>query len=435
MFADFEKKKPHVAVVGLGYVGLPLALGLAKHMPVTGFDISERRVQELKQGQDYNREMEEAVLRATSCRFTSDENDIAACTVFIVTVPTPIDANNEPDLTAVRQATAQVGRHLKAGDIYVLESTVYPGVTEDVCGAILEKASGLKSGVDFFLGYSPERINPGDTRHTVETITKVVAGQNAQVTDFLAAIYGSVNHGNVFKAASIKVAEASKAIENAQRDINVAFINEITMVLNKLGLCAHEVLDAARTKWNFLPFTPGLVGGHCIGVDPYYLARCAQNLGHEPEVILSGRRINDGMGAFVAERLDHLWRERRTGKARQARVLVLGFTFKENINDIRNTKVVDIIARLKALGHTVVVHDPHADAHSVAEEYGVDLLSTLAGAGLFDCLMLAVGHTIYAEMTDKTIKDLLGPEGGIIYDIKGLWRARTFKPPFVYQCI
>ncbi|MCK6418050.1 MAG: nucleotide sugar dehydrogenase [Alphaproteobacteria bacterium] len=435
MFPDFQKQKPHVAVVGLGYVGLPLALGLAKHMPVTGFDISARRVQELKRGEDSNRETDAAELRATSCRFTSDENDIGDCSVFIVTVPTPIDAHNEPDLTAVRQATAQVGRHLKKGDIYVLESTVYPGVTEDVCGKILEDVSGLKCGVDFFLGYSPERINPGDTEHTVETITKVVSGQTSVVTEFLAAIYGSVNRGNVFKATNIKVAEASKAIENAQRDINVAFINEITMVLNKLGLCSHDVLDAARTKWNFLPFTPGLVGGHCIGVDPYYLARCAQNLGHEPEVILSGRRINDGMGAYVAERIDRIWNERTSPAGPRARVLLLGFTFKENINDIRNTKVVDIIARLKALGHTVVVHDPHADPHMVAEEYGVELLTTLAAAGPFDCLALVVAHEIYAKMSDQTFADLLGGKGGIIYDLKGLWRRRSFGPEFAYQCI
>ena len=283
----YTLKNMKIAVVGLGYVGMPLAVALAKYGDVVGYDVNTTRIEELKEGLDSNREIRQSVLRASTCQFTDHIGDIADAQIYIVTVPTPIDKNNEPDLTIVEKASAAIGAILKKGDIVIYESTVYPGVTEDVCSPILEKESGLKSGKGFFLGYSPERINPGDEEHTVENITKVVAAQTDEVANLLVELYGQMNNGNIFKAKDIKTAEASKAIENAQRDINIAFINEVTMLLNKMGLSSHDVIEAARTKWNFLPFTPGLVGGHCIGVDPYYLAKSALDVGHQPEVILA----------------------------------------------------------------------------------------------------------------------------------------------------
>ncbi|MBL8663772.1 MAG: nucleotide sugar dehydrogenase, partial [Candidatus Odyssella sp.] len=287
-----------IAVVGLGYVGLPLAVALARHFPVLGYDLDARRVEELKRAYDRTNEVDEAALKTTAARFSAAAGDLAAADFYIVTVPTPVDERNLPDLGAVRAASAAIGRHLKKGDTVVLESTVYPGVTEEVCGPELERASGLVSGRDFFLGYSPERINPGDRQHTLERVTKVVAGQTHETAALLKRVYGAVTGGNVFVARDIRTAEAAKVIENAQRDINIAFINEIAQIFNKMGISVHDVLDAARTKWNFLPFVPGLVGGHCIGVDPYYLAYKAQQFGHNPEVILAGRRINDGMGDY-----------------------------------------------------------------------------------------------------------------------------------------
>jgi UDP-N-acetyl-D-galactosamine dehydrogenase len=410
----FDIKKCRVAVIGLGYVGMPLALMLAKHLPVAGFDVSETRVNELKDGIDRNREIKQDALRATRCHFTTKLDDIRDANVYIVTVPTPIDANNKPDMMALKSASKTVGQVLKKNDIVVYESTVYPGVTEDICGAVLENESGLKSGTDFFLGYSPERINPGDAEHTVQNIVKVVSGQTPDVADYLAKIYGLVNNGKIFVARNIKTAEAAKVIENAQRDINVAFINEVTMILNKLDLSAHEVLEAARTKWNFLPFTPGLVGGHCIGVDPYYLSHCSQNLGHEPEVILAGRKINDNMGRYVAERLDG-------AMAKRGRILLLGFTFKENINDIRNTKVMDIIAHLESMGHQVDVHDPHAIPEEVKHEYGRDILKVLPSKGDYDAVGLLVAHESYRGFTAPSVNALIGPQA-VVFDLKGIWR-------------
>lgn len=409
-------EKSHIGVIGLGYVGMPLALMLVKHVIVTGFDTDTGRVEELKQGADRNQEIEKSALQSTKCGFTHNLNDIKNCDVYIVTVPTPVDENNKPDLRIVESATKTVASVLKKGDIVVYESTVYPGVTEDFCGPILEKNSGLKSGKDFFLGYSPERINPGDTEHTVQKITKVVAGQTEEVADFLVSLYGLVNGGNIFKARDIRTAEASKAIENAQRDINVAFINEVTIVLNKLGLSAHDVLEAAGTKWNFLKFTPGLVGGHCIGVDPYYLAECATNIGYNPKIILAGRKINEGMGAYVADCIHGL-------VSKGSRILLLGFTFKENINDIRNTKVIDIIKSLKAHGHHVDVHDPHARPQDVREEYGFDILNQLPNQQ-YDGVALVVAHSLYKEMPSNDLQKLIKPEG-ILYDMKGLWRDKS----------
>lgn len=420
----YDLKNANIAVIGLGYVGMPLAVALAKYNTVFGYDINTKRVTELLDGWDSNREIKQTVLRTTSCKFTHDINDIADANVFIVTVPTPIDEENEPDLGAVRSASKAIAKILKKGDIICYESTVYPGVTEDVCGAILEAESGLKCGVDFFLGYSPERINPGDLEHTVENITKVVAGQNEAVADFLVALYGQMNGGRIFKAANIKTAEASKAIENAQRDINVAFINEVTMILNKMGLSAYDVIEAAKTKWNFLPFTPGLVGGHCIGVDPYYLAKSAIDVGQEPQVILAGRKTNDQMGAYVAGRIDLAL------GAKPSDILILGFTFKENINDIRNTKVIDTVKALVAAGHNVSIHDPHALAEEVEAEYGVSILTALPKGQKFDALCLMVAHSGYKDLGLSSLKAMLkdAPNAPrVVYDMKGLWRGLNLR--------
>ncbi len=424
-------KEKKTAVVGLGYVGMPLALALAQYGSVIGYDCSESRIKGLSQGIDSNNEIDKKELAATKCVFTSNSDDIKNCDVFIVTVPTPIDDDNQPDLTALKSASQTVGQYIKPGDIVVYESTVYPGVTENICGPVLEHVSGLVCGKDFYLGYSPERINPGDREHVLSKIAKVVAGQTPEVTEFLAEFYGQINAGNIFKAKNIKTAEASKAIENAQRDINVAFINEVTVVLNKLGLSAFDVLDAAKTKWNFLPFTPGLVGGHCIGVDPYYLAQCARDIGHDPEVILSGRKINDAMGNYVATRMHQLLQ--KSHAATDAKILILGFTFKENINDIRNSKVIDVIRELQRLGHDVDVHDPYADNNHVLKEYGISLLGSLPDIADYNCLGLCVAHDAYMTMDVPSIEKLLSRKSGIVYDIKGLWRARSFGNKIEYQ--
>ena len=333
-----------IAVIGLGYVGLPLAVALARHCPTIGYDVDKTRIAELRQGHDRTGEIDAAVMTDSALTVTDNDAAIAGSEVYIVTVPTPVDADNQPDLRLIRAACANVGKLLAVGDIVVFESTVYPGVTEDICGPALAVASGLECGRDFFLGYSPERINPGDREHTVDKITKVVAGQTPEVLDRLADLYGKVTSGGVHRAADIKTAEAAKVIENAQRDINIAFVNEVAAICQKLKISVHDVLEAAGTKWNFLPFTPGLVGGHCIGVDPFYLAYQAQKLGHDPQIILSGRRLNDAMGDFIAGCID----ENMSGPGR---VLLLGLTFKENVPDLRNTKVIDVIGGLRDRGH------------------------------------------------------------------------------------
>ncbi|MSO64501.1 MAG: nucleotide sugar dehydrogenase [Alphaproteobacteria bacterium] len=404
---------PTIAVIGLGYVGLPLAVALARHFPVVGFDISAARIAELGAATDRTGEIDAAVLRASTLAVTTDPMRLRHRDVFIVTVPTPVDEANQPDLGPVRAAATMVGRQLGQGAIVVFESTVYPGVTEDVCGPILERESGLRCGVDFFLGYSPERINPGDREHTVERITKVVAGQTPAVTETLVSIYGAVTTGGVFRARDIKTAEAAKVIENAQRDINIAFINEVTMIFHRLGLSAHDVLAAAKTKWNFLDFCPGLVGGHCIGVDPYYLATRAIELGHHPEVILAGRRINDGMGTFVAAEIAKLL-------APGGRVLVLGLTFKENVPDLRNTKVVDVIAGLRAAQFAVDVHDALADRDEASAQYGLTLLADLDRATGYDAVVGAVAHQAYRVMSAADLTRLLKP-AGLVADLKGIW--------------
>ena len=408
---------PRISVIGLGYVGLPLAVALARHFTVVGFDIAADRVAELQAGVDRTGEIGAEELASTSLNCSADAASIRGSDVFIITVPTPVDEHNAPDLGPVIAACRAVGEHLAAGAIVVLESTVYPGVTEDVCGPALAQASGLASGRDFFLGYSPERINPGDREHTIERITKVVAGQTPEAVERLAALYGAITAGGVFVARDIRTAEAAKVIENAQRDINIAFVNEVTMIFQKLGLSAYDVFDAAATKWNFLGFAPGLVGGHCIGIDPYYLAHGARAVGHEPEVVLAGRRVNDGMGRFVAEQID----SRLTPPAR---VLVLGLTFKENVPDLRNTKVVDIVSGLESRGHEVDVHDPLADRAAAQAQYGLELKTDLDALGGYDCLVAAVTHDAYKEFGDEQFRALV-KDGGLVADVKGLWRHRA----------
>jgi UDP-N-acetyl-D-glucosamine/UDP-N-acetyl-D-galactosamine dehydrogenase len=405
---------PTIAVIGLGYVGLPLAVAIARHMHTVGFDISTERVAELHRGHDRTGEVEAAKLRSTTMKVTANVKDIEGYGVYIVTVPTPVDLESRPDLTPVLKACATVGKAMRKGATVVFESTVYPGVTEDICGPELEKHSGLICGVDFFLGYSPERINPGDREHTVERITKVIAGQNPEITELLAQVYGVVTTGGVFRAASIRAAEAAKVIENSQRDINIAFINEITMIFQRLGISIYDVLDASATKWNFLNFKPGLVGGHCIGVDPFYLATCALNNGHHPEIILSGRRINDGMGPWIAARISEQL-------PHGARILMLGLTFKENVPDLRNSKVIDVINALRQRGHSVDIHDPFADPAEAHEEYGVSLMPNLDGAKGYDCLVGAVPHDTYVAFKGESFTRLV-KEGGLVADIKGMWR-------------
>ena len=403
-----------IAVIGLGYVGLPLCVALARRFDVVGFDIDGSRIAGIVAGNDRTGEISEPDLQSSAAAFSNDQNALDGTDVFIVTVPTPVDASNQPDLRAVEAASATVGGHIAKGAIVVFESTVYPGVTEDICGPILAAASGLVCGTDFFLGYSPERINPGDREHTVDRITKVIAGQTAAVTETLAEIYSAVTTGGVFRARDIRTAEAAKVIENAQRDINIAFVNEITTIFHKMNLSVHDVLDAARTKWNFLDFRPGLVGGHCIGVDPYYLAAKAKSVGHDPKVILAGRSTNDGMGAFIAESVAKNLKEK-------AHILILGLTFKENVPDLRNTRVVDIVARLRELGHAVTIHDPVADQAEAKRFYDIDLIPGLVGT--FDTVIGAVAHDAYVKLTDDELAGLL-VEDGTLADIKGIWRDR-----------
>ena len=406
---------PRLSVVGLGYVGLPLSIMLARHYPVTGFDIDATRIAELEAGRDRTGEIEPAALAGSPLTYSAEAGAMAGSDIFIVTVPTPVDDENKPDLRPLLGACDIVGSVLARGAIVVFESTVYPGVTEEVCAPALERTSGLVCGRDFFLGYSPERVNPGDRDHTIDKITKVVAGQTPEVTVRLKELYGAITGGDVFVARDIKTAEAAKVIENAQRDINIAFVNEVAMILQNYGLSVHDVLEAAATKWNFLPFTPGLVGGHCIGVDPYYLAHGAQTMGHEPAVVLAGRRINDGMGAYIAERIAALL-------PAPTSILVLGLTFKENVPDLRNSKVVDVIAGLRARGHEVDVHDPIADGREAAMLYGLDLKTELDSLGPYGCLVGAVAHAPYRALTPERLRSLVAP-GGLIADIKGLWRG------------
>ncbi|MSP49881.1 MAG: nucleotide sugar dehydrogenase [Alphaproteobacteria bacterium] len=409
---------PRIAVVGLGYVGLPLAVALARSFPTVGYDIDRERIAELRRGHDRTHEVGASAL-AGGVEVSDDAAILDGRDVYIVTVPTPVDDENRPDLSAVEDAAEAVGRRMARGAVVVFESTVYPGVTEDVAGPILESSSGLGAGRDFFLGYSPERINVGDPEHGLAGIPKVVAGQTPEVARLLARIYGTVA-ASIFVAKDIRTAEAAKVIENAQRDINIAFINEVSMIFERLGLSVHDVLEAAGTKWNFHRYQPGLVGGHCIGVDPYYLAHAATAAGLDPHVILAGRRINDGMGAFFAERVWHA-----LGQPRNARILVLGLTFKENVPDLRNSKVADLIRRLESLGADVAVHDPLGDPVEARDYYGFTLARDLGAFSGLDAIVGAVAHDDYRRFVDADFVRLLRP-GGLVADIKGIWRDRAF---------
>jgi UDP-N-acetyl-D-glucosamine/UDP-N-acetyl-D-galactosamine dehydrogenase len=405
-----------IAIIGLGYVGLPLGVALARHGPTTGYDRDAGRIRELGAGRDRTGEVTADALAASSLTLTDDPAGLAGHEVFIITVPTPIDAQNLPDLTAVRAACRTIGPALRKGAIVVLESTVYPGATEEVVGPTLASSSGLVAGVDFFLGYSPERINPGDREHTLERITKVVAGQTPEVAARLAEIYGRVTDGRVHLARDIRTAEAAKAIENAQRDINIAFVNEIAMICQRLGLSVHDVLDAAGTKWNFLDFRPGLVGGHCIGVDPFYLAYKAAAVGHHPQIILAGRAVNDAMPAFIADCLA----ERLPAGAK---ILALGLTFKENVPDLRNSKAAELILTLADRGFALSVHDPLADPAEALALHGLRLLDRLPAEGGFDAILAAVPHRAYAALDGQALARLLRA-GGLVADLKGLWRRQ-----------
>ncbi len=411
---------PRIIVIGLGYVGLPLAVALARKFAVTGYDVAPDRTAELRDGRDRTREIEPAELAASSLTLTDRPEECAGADAYFVTVPTPVDEANRPDLSAVLAATRMIASLIDPArrPTVVYESTVYPGVTEEICGPEIERRGGLERGRDFRLGYSPERINPGDKQHTIDRITKVIAGEDDEVVEQLAEIYGAITDGGVFRAASIKAAEAAKAIENAQRDINIAFMNEVAQIVSKIDVSVWDVLAAARTKWNFLPFEPGLVGGHCIGVDPYYLSHLAQRLGHNPQVILSGRETNDGMGAWIADALHE--RRPRAGSA-----LIMGLTFKENVPDIRNSRSFDLVRRLEWLGHRVTVTDPYADAAEVQREHGLRL-SELNGQ-TYDLVIGAVAHDDYRALPDERIAALLSPHGTLA-DLKGMWRDRTLDP-------
>ncbi|WP_210546252.1 Vi polysaccharide biosynthesis UDP-N-acetylglucosamine C-6 dehydrogenase TviB [Rhodoferax sp. PAMC 29310] len=410
-----------IAIIGLGYVGLPLAVEFGKQRPVVGFDINLKRITELKSGHDFTLETSPEELKAAQLlSFTTELDDLSACNCYIFTVPTPIDAHKRPDLTPLLKASEAVGKVLKIGDIVIYESTVYPGCTEEDCVPVLEKFSGLKFNQDFFCGYSPERINPGDKEHRVTTIKKVTSGSTPEVADLVDALYNEIVTAGTHKASSIKVAEAAKVIENTQRDVNIALINELALIFNKLEIDTEAVLQAAGSKWNFLPFRPGLVGGHCIGVDPYYLTHKAQSIGYHPEIILAGRRLNDGMGAYVVTQLVKTMTKRRL-PVQGARILVMGLTFKENCPDLRNTRVVDIVNELADYDVQADVFDPWADATEAQHEYGITPVLQPA-LGAYDGIIIAVAHHQFKTMGAAAIRALGKPEH-VLYDLKYLLPA------------
>lgn len=419
-----------IAVIGLGYVGLPLARLFATKYPVVGFDINKKRVAELRQGKDNTLEVEDDVLQSVLKSESDSRNglycsaeiqDIRDCNYYIITVPTPVDKNNRPDLTPLYKSSETVGKVLKKGDIVIYESTVYPGVTEEECVPVLERTSGLVFNKDFYVGYSPERINPGDKEHTVEKILKVTAGSTPETGKQVDELYASVITAGTHLAPTIKVAEAAKVIENSQRDINIAFVNELAKIFNMMNIDTQDVLEAAGTKWNFLPFKPGLVGGHCIGVDPYYLAQKAQEIGYHPEIILAGRRMNDSMGQYVASEVVKLMLQ-NDQKVKGANILVLGITFKENCPDVRNTKVVDVIRNLKEYGTNVTVYDPLADPEEVHHEYGLDTTRELP-SGKFEAVVLTVAHQEFLNLDLDSLKN----GQTVIYDVKGVLGERSHK--------
>ena len=416
-------KDKKIAIIGLGYVGLPLAVEFGKLYATVGFDINQSRVDELNSGKDSTLEVEDDLLKSVlykegvdnGLQITTDRSALNDCNVFIVTVPTPTDKHHRPILTPLYKASETVGAVLKKGDIVIYESTVYPGVTEDECVPVLEKVSGLKFNEDFFCGYSPERINPGDKKHTVTKILKVTSGSTPEIAEVVDQIYKSVITAGTFKASSLKVAEAAKVIENSQRDINIAFVNELSKIFNLLGIDTHEVLEAAGTKWNFLPFRPGLVGGHCIGVDPYYLAQKAQEVGYHPEIILAGRRLNDTMGKYVAGEMVKLM-VKKDIKVKNSNILMLGITFKENCPDIRNTKAIDVYNELLTYNTNVDVYDPWASKAEVKHEYGIEVMNELPNKK-YDAIVLTVAHNEYKEIEIKSLQE----NDSVLYDVKGFF--------------
>ncbi|WP_414571150.1 nucleotide sugar dehydrogenase [Nostoc sp. CCY 9925] len=419
-----------IAVIGLGYVGLPVALAFAKKFPQTiGFDINLEKVKSLKQGIDHTNQISSDELINSSLIITSEVYDLVDANFFVIAVPTPVDGNHNPDLSVLIKASELVGKVLQPGAIVVYESTVYPGVTEDICKTTLAKVSGLQPGVDFKLGYSPERINPGDKAHTLEKIVKVVAGEDAETLERVASVYTAIIDAGVYRTSSIKVAEAAKVIENTQRDLNIALMNELALICDRLGIRTHDVLAAAGTKWNFLPFTPGLVGGHCIGVDPYYLTTKAEELGYHPQVILAGRRINDSMGTYLGQRFVKLLVEANLS-IKQARVGILGLTFKENVPDIRNSRIPDMVKELQQFGIEPLLHDPLVDRDEAQQEYGIDLVDWHNLSDL-DGVILAVSHQAYLNMPCEQLLNCLRP-GGVLMDIKSIFSQATLPPHIHY---
>ncbi|WP_202904036.1 MULTISPECIES: Vi polysaccharide biosynthesis UDP-N-acetylglucosamine C-6 dehydrogenase TviB [Pseudoalteromonas] len=414
MYMDLSKVK--IGVIGLGYVGLPLAVEFGKKYPTLGFDINQNRIQELENGHDSTLEVSDTELANTSqLTYSSVKQDLAECNIYIVTVPTPIDETNAPDLNPLRKASTLLGEFVKKGDIVIYESTVYPGATEEVCLPIIEKVSGLKFNQDFYAGYSPERINPGDKVNTLTKIMKITSGSTPEIGKFIDSLYGSIISAGTYLASSLKVAEAAKVIENTQRDLNIAIINEFAKIFNRLGIDTEEVLNAAGTKWNFLKFKPGLVGGHCISVDPYYLTHKAQEVGYRPEVILAGRRINDGMGEYVATQLVKKLASKKI-HIDEAKVLILGFTFKGDCPDVRNTKIIDVVNELRDFNMCVDVYDGWANPEEVKHEYGIELVTVLE-EGKYDGVVLAVDHSELKEMGEAKLRSF-GKENHVLYDVK-----------------
>ncbi|MEY5041950.1 MAG: hypothetical protein RLZZ414_1503 [Bacteroidota bacterium] len=422
-------KQEKLAVIGLGYVGLPIALEFAKKISVIGFDINEKRVEMMRNRIDPSNELVAEDFDDTDIHFTANLDELREATFFIVAVPTPIDEHNLPDLKPLLGATRTVGKVLKKGDYVVYESTVYPGCTEEDCIPVLEELSGLKFNVDFKVGYSPERINPGDKEHTLTKIVKVVSGSDAESSDEVAKVYEMIIKAGVYRASSIKVAEAAKIIENTQRDVNIALMNELSMIFSKLGINTYEVLEAAGTKWNFLKFFPGLVGGHCIGVDPYYLTYKARELGYHSKIINSGRALNDSMGPYVARQTVKLVIAK--GKdISKSKILIMGATFKENVSDIRNSKVASVVDELKSFGVTVDVHDPHACSDELHEEYGFTLIPEIPKDFIYDAVIVAVNHAEYLSYDETYFKSLLGDKG-VLVDLKGIYRGKNFNTTYM----
>jgi UDP-N-acetyl-D-glucosamine/UDP-N-acetyl-D-galactosamine dehydrogenase len=430
-FESLINRQNTIGVVGLGYVGLPLAVHLSRHFNVVGYDLKSQRISELKAGHDRTLEVSQEELKESRVRYTDKPEDLSVCRLIIVAVPTPIHQSRIPDLRPLEGASTAVGKYMPKGACVVFESTVYPGATEEVCVPIMEKESGMLLGKDFTIGYSPERINPGDKVHSIDTITKIVSGSDHETLELLALVYGKIVHAGIHKAGSIKVAEAAKVIENTQRDLNIALMNELAMIFDKMDIDTIEVLEAAGTKWNFLPFRPGLVGGHCIGVDPYYLTYRSESMGYHPEMILAGRRINDGMGKSIAERAVKML-IKAGKKVLSARVAILGITFKENVPDLRNTRVVDIIAELKEYGISVLVHDPLADAEEAEKYYNVELVS-MESLSEMDAVIITVKHQYYIELGISGIAGICQNGLPVILDVKGIFNpAEAKERGFIY---